>query len=132
MALQLSDAVRNARLDQVESIIGIDASLMIYAGAIPANCAAADTGTLLVDITLPTDWMNPAAAGVKTKLGVWSGAATAAGTATHFRLKNAAGSTVGLQGTVAQSGGDMNLDNTVIAVSQTVTINTFTLTDANP
>ena len=38
-----------------------------------------------------------------------------------------------LQGSVTATGGggDLTLDNAVIAVSQVVTINTFTLTDAN-
>jgi len=30
-------------------------------GAPPANCAAADSGTLLVEIPLPADWMTDAA-----------------------------------------------------------------------
>jgi hypothetical protein len=41
MALQYSVTVRNARLDVVESTIGVSAILKIRTGAAPANCAAA-------------------------------------------------------------------------------------------
>jgi hypothetical protein len=43
MAVQLSTAVRNARLDVIESTIGTSAVLRIRSGSVPANCAAADT-----------------------------------------------------------------------------------------
>ena len=132
MAVQLSVAVRNARLDQVEAIIGTAAVLKIRTGAQPADCAAADTGTVLASMTLPSDWMNAASSGTKTKLGTWQDAsADAAGTAAHFRVYASDGTTCGLQGSVGQGSGDLSLDNTVIAVGQTVTINTFTLTDGN-
>lgn len=131
MALQYSVAVNSARLDTVESTIGTTAHLKIYTGSAPANCAAAATGTLLVDMTLPSDWMNAASAGSKTKLGTWSGTGAAGGTAGYFRITDTAGTTVGLQGTAGASGTDMILDNAVVAVSQVVTVNTFTLSAAN-
>jgi hypothetical protein len=134
MAVQLSAAVRNARLDAIESTIGTAAVLKIYdltAGA-PADCAAAITGTVLATITLPSDWMSAAAAGAKAKLGTWSDAtADATGTADFFRLFASDGTTCGLQGTVGLSATDMTLDNTSIVAGQSVTITGFTLTDAN-
>lgn len=57
MAHQYSVAVNNARLDVTETTIGATAHFKIYSGAIPTNCAAAATGTLLADLTLPSDWM---------------------------------------------------------------------------
>jgi hypothetical protein len=131
MAIQLSTAVRNNRLDQIEATTGTSAKLQIRTGAQPADCAAADSGTLLVEMTLPSDWMNAAASGQKTKLGTWSNTAVAAGTAAHFRIKDNAGTTCHAQGSVGQGSGDLSLDNTNIAISQTVSVNTFTLTDAN-
>ena len=44
MPVQLSTAVRNARLDAIETAIGASAILRIRSGAVPANCAAADAG----------------------------------------------------------------------------------------
>jgi hypothetical protein len=134
MAMQLSIAVRNARLDAIESTIGTLAILKIRTGAVEANCAAADTGTVVATVSLPSDWMSAASAGSKAKLGTWSeGAADAAGTAGHFRLYASDGTTCGMQGTVTATGGggDLTVDNAVFAAGQTFTVTAFTLTDGN-
>jgi len=131
MAIQLSVAARNARLDTFESTAGASAKLQIRSGAQPANCAAAASGTLLCEIALPADWMANAASGSKAKAGTWSGTGAAAGTAGHFRIVDSAGTTCHMQGSVGTSGTDMTLDNTSIASGQTVTVNTFTVTDGN-
>jgi hypothetical protein len=131
MALQESVAVRNARLDAIETTIGTAAKLKLFTGTVPANCAAADPAGTLVTLTLPTDWMNNASSGSKTLLGTWSGTASASGTAASFRLYASDGTTCGLQGTVGQGSGDLSLDNAAIVNGQTVTISTFTLTGGN-
>jgi hypothetical protein len=134
-AIQLKDTIRNARLDTIESTGGTTCAMQIRTGAQPADCATANAGTLLWDINLPSDWMGVAAAGVKAKSGTWSGAASAAGTAGHFRIFNNQttkdNTTCIMQGSVGQGTGDLSLDNTVIANGQTITINTFSLQDAN-
>src|SRR3954463_13861244 len=114
MALQLSVAVRNSRLDSIESVIGVSAVLKIRTGAAPATCATADSGTVLASATLPSDWMATASGGTKALSGTWQdGAADAAGTAAHFRIYASDGTTCGLQGTVTATGGggDMTVDN---------------------
>lgn len=133
MALQFSTAVRDARLDSVESTTGATAKLRILTGTQPASCATAESGTLLCEITFPADWMNASSGGVKTKLGTWQGTGASAGTAGYFRIVDNAGTTCHVQGSVTATsgGGDIELDNTSIAVSQTVTITTFQLTDGN-
>ena len=134
MALQLSVAARNARLDALETAIGATAVLKIFTGAAPADCATANSGTVLVTMTLPSDWMAAAASGGKAKAGTWQDAsAVAAGTAAHFRIYASDGTTCHLQGTVTDtgSGGDLELDNTSIGAGQSVTITGFTLTEAN-
>ncbi|MCV0413465.1 MAG: hypothetical protein K5831_01100 [Brevundimonas sp.] len=131
MAIQLSVAARNARLDTFESTVGASAKLQIRSGAQPANCAAAASGTLLCEIALPSDWMAAASGGSKAKSGTWSGTGAAAGTAGHFRIVDNAGTTCHMQGSVAASAADMTIDNTSIAVGQTVTVNTFSVTDGN-
>jgi hypothetical protein len=132
MAIQLSTGVRNARLDAIETAIGASAVLKIRTGAAPADCATADSGTVLATFNLPADYFNAAASGQKTKLGTWQDTvADAAGTALHFRLYASDGTTCHMQGTVGQGSGDLSLDNTVIAAGQQVTITAFTLTDAN-
>lgn len=134
MSVQLSAAVRNARLDTIESTIGVSAVLKIRSGAVEANVAAADGGTALAIITLPSDWMAAASGGAKAKLGTWQEAsADASGTAGHWRLYASDGTTCHAQGTVTATGGggDMTLDSTSITATQTVTINSFTFTDGN-
>ena len=134
MALQYSVAVRNAQLDAVESTTGTAAILRIYSGAAPANCAAAASGTLLAEMTLPSDWMAAASSGSKALSGTWQDAsANATGTAGHFRLLDSGGTTCHAQGTVTATGGggDLTLDNTSIASGQSVTITSFTLTAGN-
>ena len=133
MAVQLSVAARNAKLDSIETTVSTSPKLQIRTGAQPANCAAADSGTLLCEITCPSDWAAAAGSGAKAKAGTWSGTGVAAGTAAHFRLKDSAGTTTHIQGsiTATSGGGDMELDNTSIAVGQTVTVNTFTMNEAN-
>ena len=132
MPLQYSVASNNAALDVRESIAGASARLRFYTGAVPANCAAARTGTLLVEMILPADWMNPASGGVKTKLGTWSGVAVAGSGATpgYACIMDSAGTTCHLQGTSGVGTGDIPVDGTITA-GQTVTCNTFTLNAAN-
>jgi hypothetical protein len=132
MAIQLSTTVRNARLDAIESTIGTDAVLKIRDGAAPANVAAADTGTVLASLTLPSDWMAAAASGAKAKSGTWQDAsADNSGTAAHFRVYASDGTTAHMQGTVGTSGTDMIVDSVSFTAGQSFTINTFTLTDGN-
>ena len=134
MAIQLSVAARNGRLDAIETAAGTAAVLKIRTGAPPATCATADSGTVLATATLPTDWMNAASSGTKTLLGSWADAsADAAGTAAHFRLYASDGVTCHIQGTVTATGGggDMTVDNAVFAAGQAFSVTTFTLTDGN-
>ena len=134
MALQLSVAVRNALLDAIESTIGTSAVLKIRTGAPPASCATADAGTVLASLTLPSDWMAAASSGSKAKSGTWEDtSADAAGTAAHYRLYAADGTTCHAQGTVTATGGggDMTVDNTSFAAGQSFTVTSFTLTAPN-
>jgi len=133
MAIQLSVAVRNARLDAIEATTGTGALLELRTGAKPANCAAADAGTLLAQMTLPTDWMAAAASGTVALAGTWQVNASGDGDAAHFRIKDSGDTTCHLQGTVTATagGGDLELDNVTLANGQQVTITGFTLTDGN-
>jgi len=129
MPFQFSVGARNASIDATETHIGTGPTLEIRSGTVPANCAAADAGTLLASMALPSDWLAAASSGAKTLLGTWQDlSADAAGTAGHFRVK--AGATCHIQGTVTATGGggDMTLDNTSIGLGQQVTVTSFTLT----
>lgn len=130
MAVQLAVSTRNARLDAVETDLGVSPLLEVRTGAQPATCATADSGTLLATLPLPSDFMAAASAGAKALAGSWTVAAIAAGVAAHFRIKTS-GAVCKVQGSIGQGSGDLSVDNTNIAVGQVVTVTAFTLTDGN-
>ncbi len=135
MTIQHSVAVRDAQNDSIETTIGTAPILEIRSGAAPANCAAADSGTLLASMTLPSDWLAASSSGTKSKSGTWQDlTANNAGTAGHFRIKDSSGTTCHQQGTCTATGGggDMTLDNTSIAAGQPVTVTAYALTAGNP
>jgi hypothetical protein len=134
MAIQYSAAVRNAQLDTLETTVGTAPLFRIYSGSMPADTATAASGTLLAEMTLPSDWLAAAASGSKAKSGTWQDtSANNTGTAGYFRIYDSGGSTCHMQGTVTATGGggDLTLDNTSIASAQSISINTFTITAGN-
>lgn len=130
--MQLGTTLRNNMIGQYESTVGAAPVLELRSGAAPANCAAADSGTLLSSITLPSDWMTAASNGSIAKLGTWAGTGDAgAGGGSvigHYRLKDAGLTECHEQGTVTITGGggDLTVDNTNIAVGQAVSITGWT------
>lgn len=134
MALQLSTTARNALLDAIETAIGASAVLRIRSGSVPANVAAADAGSVLATVNLPSDWMAAASGGSKSLSGSWSdNSADASGTAAHFRLYASDGTTCHMQGTVTLTGngGDMTLDSLSFTAGQQFSVTGFTLTAPN-
>lgn len=132
MAIQLSTAARNARLDAIETAVGTAAVLRLKTGAPPANCAAADSGTVVISYTLASDWAAAASSGSKSFSNTpLSGAATATGTLAHYRLYASDGTTCHMQGTVGTSGTDMTVDNTSVNSGQTVNVTSWSITDGN-
>ena len=134
MAIQISVAVRNARLDAIETAIGTGAVLKLRTGAQPANCAAADSGTAIISFTLASDWAAAASGGSKSFSNTpISGAASASGTLGHYRLYASDGTTCHKQGSITATGGggDMTVDNTSVNSGQTVNVTSWSLTDGN-
>lgn len=134
MALKFLNALRDARNNAIETTVGTSPKLRVYSGAQPAAITDAASGTLLAELTLPSDWLGASASGVVSKAGTWTGTATGAGDAGYFRITNSAGSTAYIQGTVTETGGggDAIIDNANIDIGQVVTVNTFAVTDGNP
>lgn len=134
MAIKLSIAVKNARLDAIEMAIGTAAVLKIRTGAAPTDITDADSGTVLATLSLPSDWMAAASGGTKALSGSWTDAsADNPGTPAHFRLYASDGTTQHMQGTVTLTagGGDMTVDSTSWTAGQAFTVTSFTLTDGN-
>lgn len=130
MALQKSTAIRDLQLDAIIDTIPAGAVVQIRTGSAPANCAAANTGTLLGTLSLS----NP----VGTKSGqvltfstiTGDSSADADGTAGHWRIFNSALDTCYLQGTcgIAASGADMILNTTTVATGVSIDIPSWTIT----
>ena len=143
MAIQYSAAVRTAEIQAVETTIGASPILRVFDGAIPANCAAASVGTVVLSMTLPADWVN-VASGVASLLGTWQDAsADATGNGKYFRIFDSTGTTCHMQGTVsitsgsgdlkfnAPDAGGANAGFPAFVAGQAVTITSFSLTAAN-
>lgn len=128
MAVQFSVAVRNARLDAIETGIGASPTLELRTGAPPATCATADSGTVLATLALPADFMAAASAGSKALAGTWEDlTADASGTFGHFRIKQ--GGTCHMQGTCGTGGADLVMDSATVTAGQQVAVVSFTLTE---
>lgn len=128
MTVQIADSVANAMLDAWETAIGVTPILRLRTGAPPANVAAASTGTVVATINLPSDWMAAASSRSKSALGTWQDtSADAAGTVGHYEIVQSNGTTRQEQGTVTATGGggDMTIDNVVVAAAQQITITSF-------
>lgn len=141
MALQYSTTLRSNQLDQIEVTVGDGVGvdnpvLQIFTAGVPASCAAADSGSMIVEITLPDNWMAAAANGIVAKgTDAWLGTASLVGTNVpgHFRIKNSAKTVCHIQGTVsgAGGGGDMILADTTVDEGDAVRVESFTITAGN-
>lgn len=133
MAYTIGTGERNAAANSHSQRIYDAAVMEIRSGAPPGPDAAA-SGTLLASISLPADAHAAAAAGSAAKQGTWSDtSADAGGTAGHFRIRQsgdangADAASNRAEGTVTATGGggDLELDNPVLAAGQAVEITTF-------
>jgi hypothetical protein len=134
MALQESTAVRNAKLDSIETTIGTAPILRFLSGSPPATCATAETGTKLAEMTLPSDWLAAASGGTKSLSGTWQDtSADATGTIGYWRIYDSSATTCHMQGTVTATGGggDITVATTSITATQPFQITSFTLTAGN-
>ena len=127
MAIQYSTTHRTNAMTQLNTDIGINAQIIIYSGAIPANVAAAPTGTLLVQWAGNATQFGTIASGVLTASAVAGVAAAATGTAGYFRINTSVPAAV-VQGTCGTSGTDMILTSASITSGQTCNFTSLTVT----
>ena len=130
MALQYSTAHRTAAMDDIVTKVGASGKIKIFTGSPPANCATADTGTLLVTFTGNASQFGTTASGVLTVSAIAAATAGNTGTAGYFRIYPSADTTTNavIQGTCGTSGADMNLTNTSITSGQSCTFTSMTIT----
>ena len=127
MAIQYSTTHRSNAMTQLNTDIGANAQVMIYSGAIPANVAAAPTGTLLVQFAGNAAGFGTVSNGALSSAAIASVSAVGTGTAGYFRI-NTSGGTAVIQGTVGTSGSDMTIQNTSIATGQACSVSNITIT----
>lgn len=132
MALGLTTALRNARMDAITTKIDAGAGpglLRIYDGTRPAT--GGSVTTLLAELTFSDPSYGAASSGAITAAAVTSDpSANAAGTATWARIVDSNGLFV-LDADVSTAGADINLNSTTIAVGLQVEITSSILTDGN-
>lgn len=122
MAVNYDTATKTARM--AATILQIDAN----ASPAKIEICTASFASVLVTITL-ADPSFTESSGVITMAGVpKSGVASAAGTAAVARIKDGGGTTKVNNLTVGTSGAEINLDSVTIAVAQTVTLTSGTIT----
>lgn len=104
MTQQLSDTQRTAEANNRITNIGTSAQIRLFTGAIPANVAAAETGTLIVQFTGNATQFGTAATGVITTSAVANAAASAGGSLSpgYYRIRTSGGTAIA-QGVIYQS-----------------------------
>jgi hypothetical protein len=143
MTLRVSTGLRNALLDagSLKSVMD-NFFVDVYTGTQPGSADTAPTGTKLLTYTVDgdgstgSDWEASASSGALSKLSSQTLQATglAAGTAGWFRIRLAGdlGTTnttdKRIDGSIAQSGSDMDMANLSVTVGQIRTLDSLTIT----
>lgn len=134
MALGFTVTARNNLLDEITALIdaGTAGALKIYDGTRPTNAdTAVGAQTLLAQLTMNVTSFPAAASGTMTANAITDDAsADATGTASWFRIESSAGSAV-IDGDVATSASDLNLNTVAITSGVTVSISSLVLTAGN-
>lgn len=135
MAISLATVIRNNMMDQIAA--GVDAGagpgvITIYDGTRPASPQTAVSGqTILAEMVFSDPSFSPTVLGTLTANAVNNdSSANADGTATWFRVTDSNGAVV-MDGDVATSNSDLNIDSTSISTGVTVSITSFVLNDSN-
>lgn len=136
--MQFSVRLRNNRGNAIKATTGASPILQVRTGPPPANCAAANSGTLLASIPLAANWILDFVSGVGTLPGPISATAVASGDLSvngHYRIWDAALANCDVQGTCtgpsAVIPGELLSTTDSIVAGGIVTINSYSVTEAN-
>jgi hypothetical protein len=141
MGLKVSTGLREYMLATGSLKDALDGGeIRIFDGVPPATADEAETGTLLVTISLNSTGSGISfestpdnAVLVKASAEIWSGVNVASGTATYYRHVQIAddgsedSSAPRIQGTVGIAGADMNLSSTTLTESATQTLDYYSV-----
>jgi hypothetical protein len=126
-ALKYSNGTRHAQNEGLITYAGSGAIINLYQGTAPANAnTGITTQTLLVSCVLAGAFGTDTN-GTLTLGTVNDGTAVASGTASFFRIFKSDGTTVVMDGSVGETGADLNLNTTTINITQTVNISGGTI-----
>lgn len=126
--MRLAVVVRNKQLDQLRSDYD-NGYLRFYTGAMEANPETTEAGTLLAELRMNATAYPAASGGVATFNGFTAdNDADQTGTAAHFRMLKADGTTALCEGDVGTSGAAINLNSVAIQQHATVTLTGLTWT----
>ena len=120
--------LQNAMLNSINTNLGIGATLTIFDGAEPLNCAAPDPSGPVVTMPLPYPAFGPAVNGVINLIGNWTGVATGnTAFAQTFRIYDSGGNCA-MQGSTVS---DLVLNQYNISAGWPVSITVFQITAGN-
>lgn len=123
----LKDTITNFVVDLIDAGGGAG-YIQVRTGAQPANCEAANTGTLLGTLPMSATAFGASSGGTATANAITSDTnADNSGTAGHFRIFDFANVCI-LQGDCGQGSGTMNFDNSSIVAGGTIAISSMTYT----
>lgn len=131
MTIQFAQSTAHAMLNGIDGDLGASPILYLRTGAQPANCAAADTGTLVSTVPMSADAFSDASAWAKAITSALSDvSADNAGDLSpgHFRIKTSGGVTK-IQGSITTTGGggDMIVDNDTVVAGQQIDVTAFSI-----
>jgi len=129
-SVSVAVATRNEQADALARNLD-GGSIKIYSGTVPADADTALSGnTLLASLPLQPTSAPAASSGTVTfdTTGVSDTSIDASGVATFFRGFQSDGTTVVMQGQVGTSGFALNLADTNLVATGTVTVTSFTHT----
>lgn len=129
----ISPTAAKAGLDAICAKLNTSGVIKVFTGSAPSHTGAADTGTLLVTLTLSTTAFAASTDGTTTGImtatanAITSGTAAASGTAGYFRAYD--GSVVcHIQGSCGTSAADMILNSTTITSGDVVAATSWVVT----
>lgn len=132
MALGYSVVLRNNSLAEVGALIDGGAGpgfLVLYSGTRPITGGTETTEVATLTFSDPS--MGTPTGGSVTANAITSDSSATGGTVTWFRIVDSAGVHV-MDGNVATSAADLNLNNTVIPAGANVAVTSMVITAGNP
>lgn len=131
MAFDLSSGFESLVLNSIRTSFS-NGVLRIYNGVAPATADGPPTGTLLVEIQLPSSPFTTPSGGMISRNGAWVGSVVATGTASYYRLVGGPGyGAVVMQGDVMLAPGStpgvLYLPSTSLTAGEYLVVDTFNI-----